>query len=216
MTTDLSSDFRQGSGVTVWTVGHSHHPLELFLARLREHDIELVVDVRSRPYARHAPHFDRPELEHSLARAGISYQWLGDKLGQRPEGERFYDADGHTLYDELLKEQWFMKAIGLLEHEAETRRIALVCLEEEPERCHRWALIGRLLADRGASVRHIRADRRVQSQQEVDYLAGAAQESLFGEEPVWRSPEPMRDMRSRRGPGAAGKRDDPVDAPFEP
>jgi uncharacterized protein (DUF488 family) len=175
--------------------------MELFLARLGENEIELVVDVRSRPYARHAPQFDRPELEHSLTADGISYQWLGDKLGQRPEGGHFYDPEGHTLYDELLKEQWFMKAIGLLEHEAETRRLAVICLEEEPERCHRWALIGKLLADRGASVRHIRADGRVQSQPEVDYLAGVAQQSLFGEERVWRSPEPMWDMRTRGGPG---------------
>ncbi len=205
-TPDLTSNYRQGTGVTVWTLGHSHHAITLFRARLRENDIELAVDVRSRPYSRHAPHFDRPELEHALTAGGISYQWLGDKLGQRPEGERFYDSEGYTLYDELLKEQWFMKAIGLLEHEAETRRIALVCLEEEPERCHRWALIGKLLADRGASVRHIRADGRVQSQQEVDYLMGIAQESLFGEERVWRSPEPMWDMRTRRG--ASDKDDD--------
>jgi len=204
MSADVTSAFRRGTGVTVWTLGHSHHASELFLARLREHEIEFVVDVRSRPYSRHAPQYDRPELEHTVSRAGISYQWLGDKLGQRPEGSRFYDAEGYTLFDELLKEQWFMKAIGLLEHEAETRRIALVCLEEEPERCHRWALIGRLLAERGASVRHIRADGRVQSQQEVDYRTGAAQESLFGDdERVWRSPEPMWDMRTRRGPGAS-------------
>ena len=213
---DLTSDFRRGTGVTVWTLGHSHHPAELFLERLREHGIEHVVDVRSRPYARHAPQYDRPELEHSLSRAGVSYQWLGDKLGQRPEGKRFYDAEGHTLYNELLKEQWFMKAVGLLEHEAETRRVALVCLEEEPERCHRWALIGRLLADRGANVRHIRSDGRVQSQQEVDYLAGVAQESLFGEERPWRSPEPMFDMRTRRGPGEAGEDDDDDFGPLGP
>lgn len=186
--------------MTLWTLGHSHHSSELFLTRLRENEIELAIDVRSRPYSRRAPQFDRPELEHALTAAGFSYQWLGDKLGQRPDGDRFYDGEGYTLYDELLKEQWFMKAIGLLEHEAEGRRIALVCLEEEPERCHRWALIGKLLAERGASVRHIRADGRVQSQQEVDYHAGVAQESLFDEERVWRSPEPMWDMQTRRGP----------------
>lgn len=202
MTTDydLRSDFLRGTGVTVWTLGHSHHPIELFLSRLRENDIERVVDVRSRPYARRAAQYNRPELETTLHDAGIGYAWLGDKLGQRPEGERFYDAEGYTLYDELLKEPWFMKAIGLLEHEAEEHRLALVCLEEEPERCHRWALIGKLLADRGASVIHIRRDGRLQSQQEVDYVAGRAQESLFGRSGVWRSPEPMWDMEARGGP----------------
>ena len=101
---ELRGEYRRGTGVTVWTLGHSHHPIELFIARLREHEIERVVDVRSRPYARRAPQFNRPEFEAALLAAGIQYAWLGDKLGQRPEGEGFYDAEGHTLYEELLKE----------------------------------------------------------------------------------------------------------------
>lgn len=211
---DLRADVPRGSAVTVWTLGHSHHPLELVLARLVEHDIRRVVDVRSRPYVRHAPHFNQPELEVSLPAAGLAYVWLGDKLGQRPEGDRFYDADGHTLYDELVKESWFMKAIGLLEHDAERDRVALLCLEEEPERCHRWALIGKLLRDRGARVLHVRRDGRIQSQGEVDYVAGVAQDSLFAEERVWRSPEPMWDMQTRSGPGLGGQDEGFDDSPF--
>jgi len=212
--TDLGGDVPRGTGVRVWTLGHSHHPLALVLERLAEQSIQCVVDVRSRPYARHASHFNRPELEASLPGAGLLYVWLGDKLGQRPAGDRFYDAEGYTLYDELLKEAWFMKAIGLLEHKAARERIALLCLEEEPERCHRWALIGKLLSDRGAQVLHVRRDGRVQSQQEIDYVAGVAQNSLFAEERVWRSPEPMWDMRTRSGPGDQAPEDDFDDSPY--
>lgn len=197
---DLRSDVPRGTGVKVWTLGHSHHPLELVLRRLAEHDIQRVVDVRSRPYVRRAPQYNPPELGTSLARGGVAYAWLGDKLGQRPEGDRFYDAQGYTLYGELLKEAWFMKAIGLLEHDAGQERVALLCLEEQPERCHRWALIGKLLSDRGAQVLHIRREGTVQSQQEVDYIAGVAQDSLFADERVWRSPESMWDMDTRSGP----------------
>jgi uncharacterized protein (DUF488 family) len=211
---DLRSDFPRGTAVTIWTLGHSHHPLELVLERLAEHDIQRVADVRSRPYARRASQYNREELEESLPRASVAYVWLGDKLGQRPEGERFYDADGHTLYEELLKEAWFMKAIGLLEHDAGRERIALLCLEEQPERCHRWALIGKLLSERGARVLHIRRDGNVQSQQQVDYVVGVAQDSLFAEDRVWRSPEPMWDMQTRGGPRIGDDDSDFDDSPF--
>ena len=198
---DLRAHYRRGSGVTVWTLGHSHDPIETTLLRLREKSIERVIDVRSRPYVRRAPQYDRPALHASLVGHGFEYEWLGDKLGQRPRGSQFYDVEGYTLYEELLKESWFMKAIGLVEHQAERQRIALLCLEEQPRRCHRWALIGKLLADRGANVIHLRRDAPEQSQQEVDYVAGLAQQSLFGDPRPWRSPEPMWDMTSRRGPG---------------
>lgn len=211
---DLRGDVPRGTAVSVWTLGHSHHPLELVLERLTDHEIQRVIDVRSKPYARRAVQYNRPELEVSLPHAGMTYEWLGDKLGQRPEGERFYDAEGHTLYDELLKEPWFMKAIGLLEHDADRERVALLCLEEQPERCHRWALIGKLLSSRGARVLHVRRDGNVQSQQEVDYIAGVAQASLFAEERVWRSPEPMWDMQARGGPGGDEHAIDFDDSPY--
>ena len=72
---------------TIYTVGHSNHPLEKFLALLSKHRIQLVVDVRSRPYSRFVPHFNRKALEETLRKEGIDYRFLGDKLGgKRPDG----------------------------------------------------------------------------------------------------------------------------------
>jgi uncharacterized protein (DUF488 family) len=197
---NLRADFPRGTGVTIWTIGHGQEALEPLVQRLLSHGVKRVVDVRSRPYSSWAEHFNGPELERTLPVAGLEYFWLGDKLGQRPAGERFYDADGYTLYDELLKEEWFMKAIGRLEHDADETPLALLCMEEAPERCHRWALIGTLLSRRGAQVLHIRRSGTVQSQQEVDYAEGVAQTTLFDEPQVWRSPEPMEDLATRGKP----------------
>jgi uncharacterized protein (DUF488 family) len=182
----------RGTGVTLKTLGHAHDPLERFINALKDHQIGLVIDVRSRPWIKRAQHFNREALDPALDEKGIDYLWLGEHLGQRPEGDQFYDGEGYALYEPISQEPWFLKAIGRVEYEAERRRLALVCLEEEPERCHRYHLLGRVLVERGAEVEHIRRDGRIESQSEVAQRLGEAQTSLLNElNEVWRSPEPM-------------------------
>lgn len=197
----------ESGDASLWTIGHATLPFDRYVELLREHDIELVIDVRSRPFFRWAEHYNRAELEPALRERQIEYAWRGELLGQRPHGDHFYDSEGHTLYDELVKQKWFMKAVGELEYEAGRRRTALTCLEEEPWRCHRYLLLGRVLVQRGNEVLHIRKDGRVQTQQDVATVRGEGQGALFGErEEVWRSPMPMR--------GGHGRRESPDD-PWE-
>lgn len=178
--------------VEVFTLGLANQPWDRVRERLSAVSVDKVIDVRSRPFARYAPQFDREELEGGLADAGIEYEWLGRHLGQRPDGAEFYDAAGHTLYDRVAAQPWFMKAIGRVEYEAERRTLVLICQEEEPERCHRWALIGKVLADRGVRILHLRKDGTIEEQARVDERSGVGQQSLLSEPGSWRSPEPMR------------------------
>lgn len=191
----MSLDAELPSGTeTIWTLGHASLPIDAYLRLLRGCQIDLVVDVRSRPFARWAEHFNGEQLEPALRDADINYWWRGELLGQRPAGADFYDAEGHTVYARLLEQKWFMKAIGELEHAAKSQRIALTCIEENPADCHRYLLLGRLLVQRGHEVLHIRKSGRVSRQQDVAMLRGEGQGALFGEpeEEVWRSPKPMR------------------------
>lgn len=177
---------------TVYTVGHSHDPEAQFLALLRQHGISLVVDVRSRPWIKRAQHFNREAIEPALRAVEIDYLWLGDHLGGRPDCDRFYDSEGYALYQPISEEPWFMKAIGQVEYEAERRAVALVCLEEEPERCHRYHLLGRALRARELEVCHLRRDGQIESQAAVAERLGEGQTSLLAGEPVWRSLTPQR------------------------
>jgi uncharacterized protein (DUF488 family) len=196
---DMQAPYERGSGVTVWTLGHAHHPFDYYVQLLGKHNIERVVDVRSVPYAKHAPHFNRDDFEHALSKRDIGYLYLGAYLGQRPSEARFYDDDGHTLYEELVKERWFLKAIGQVEHEAAQQRLALTCIESKPEECHRYHLLGKVLAERGAAVVHIHRDGSLETQQDVGQRLNEGQGALFDdEEPqVWRSPTRM--ARGYRG-----------------
>lgn len=151
---------------TVHTIGHSNHLIERFIALLREHGIETLVDVRSRPYSRWAPQFQKSRLSRSLTAASIAYVFLGDELGGRPEGREFYDAEGHVDYGRRAQAPDFQASVGRLIDVANQGPTAILCAEEDPGRCHRRLLVTPALQQRGLTVRHIRGDGRVQSDEE--------------------------------------------------
>jgi uncharacterized protein (DUF488 family) len=151
---------------SVLTVGHSNHSAEKFIGLLKGHGVEVVADVRSQPYSRHAPHFSARGIEAILSKSGIGRLFLGLELGGRPVGEEFYDADGRVDYARIERSLPFLDGIQRLEREIRERRIALLCSEEDPTWCHRRLLVGRVLVERGISVRHIRGDGSVQTEGE--------------------------------------------------
>jgi uncharacterized protein (DUF488 family) len=179
-----------------------------FIGLLRLHGIGAIVDVRSSPYAGYTPHFNRSALEAHMKTERIRYVFLGDVLGGRPEPDRFYDAEGHVLYGEVAVWERFRRGIERLLRGARSYRVALLCSEEDPTDCHRHLLIGRVLAESGIDVRHIRADGAVQTQAEV---SEAAQLAITGAQPRLfdqQEPEQWRSTRSvtRRGRPASSSR----------
>ena len=145
-------------GNVIFTIGHSRHPAAHFLELLVRHQIQIVVDVRSRPYSRFSPQFNKSQLEQAVTDHGLEYVFLGKALGGRPEGGELYSADGSLNYARRAVEQEFLAGIEEVLQLAEDKRVALMCAEEDPEKCHRWLLVGRTLAARGFSIVHIRGD----------------------------------------------------------
>jgi uncharacterized protein (DUF488 family) len=181
---------------TVWTVGHSNHDLERLLALVRGHEVGHLIDVRSHPYSRYAPHFNRDELQASIEECGIRYTFLGLALGGRPRREDQFDADGHALYDRMATEPAFSEAIDAILRGASERRIALLCSCGMPHECHRRLLVGKVLCDRGAELRHILPDGDVLSERSVQLRDDHAQDMLFGHDELpWRS---IRSVSPRR------------------
>lgn len=176
---------------TVWTIGHSNHPLERFLDLLEQHQITLLVDVRSSPYSRHASQFNKEAIRQPLQARAVGYLFLGDLLGGIPsvgrgnappgrredmempsqmagqEGGQFYDRQGYVLYDRLAQSPAFQQGVERLLGKVGASRVALMCGEEDPTDCHRRLLIGRVLGARRVRVMHIRGDGSVQSEEEI-------------------------------------------------
>ena len=146
----------------MFTIGHSNHPLDVFLALLRMHGIEAVADVRSAPYSRYNPHFSRKALAGTLEGEGIGYVFLGGELGGRPSDQSLYDADGRVRYDLVARTASFDDGIGRVLCLGCDRRVALMCAEKEPLDCHRTLLVARTLVERGVAVEHILADGGVE------------------------------------------------------
>ena len=97
------------TSVEILTIGHSNHSSERFIALLRGADVTAVADVRSAPYSRHAPQFNRDWLRDDLDRAGIAYVFLGRELGGRPAEREFY-ADGVADYERMAQAPAFVQA----------------------------------------------------------------------------------------------------------
>jgi uncharacterized protein (DUF488 family) len=185
------------ASVRLWTIGHGHQPATDFARLLLEQRIELAVDVRSVPGTRWAPQFNRPELQRLGREQGFRYLWIGRELGGIPEDASLYDEQGYVLYGPLAAQPSFGDALARLESLASEQRTALVCVEEEPERCHRHVLLARVLAEHGAEIRHIRGDGSIETDVDVNRRLGGGQESLFGsgDPRPWRSPQPMLERR---------------------
>ena len=161
----------------IFSIGHSNQSIEKFLWLLDSHKINVLVDVRSHPYSKYAPHFQKNSLSRELETSSFKYLFLGQELGGKPEEKNFYDAAGHVLYRELARSSLFLEGIQRLEHGVASYRVAIMCAEENPSRCHRRLLITPVLQERGIRVIHIRGDGRLEP--ESDLLEQEAQLTLF-------------------------------------
>ena len=121
---------------TIWTIGHGLAEIDKFLSNLQAHEIEVVVDIRSSPSSTRAPQFNRGELSRSLESESIRYVFMGAELGGRPPEESYYDQDGYVLYRRLAESKRFQRGLSQLERGAALQRVAVVCSESDPAKCH--------------------------------------------------------------------------------
>lgn len=150
----------------ILTIGHSNHGIEHFVALLYSHDASAVADVRSAPFSRYAPQFNKEALQESLRQAGIGYVFLGKELGARTSDRSCY-INGQVQYSLLARTELFRSGIDRLLRGAEDERIAVMCTEKDPLDCHRTLLVTRALVDAGVVVDHVLADGGLESNDEA-------------------------------------------------
>ena len=144
--------------MTVFTIGHSTHPIATFTALLRQHAISAAGDVRSMPFSRRNPQFNRHNLEAALRAENIAYIFLGKELGARSEDPACYQ-NGKVQYELMAQTPLFAAGIThLTDLIAQGQRLAILCAEKEPLMCHRTILVARHLQERGIHVMHIHGD----------------------------------------------------------
>lgn len=140
----------------IYTIGYGSRQVGELIALLQGYRIAYLLDIRSKPFSKFNPDFNRPALEAHLAGTGIKYVYMGDTLGGRPDLASCYTPDGKVDYASLREKDFYRRGIQRLRDAwQQGRRVALMCSEARPEMCHRSKLIGETLAGEGIEVAHI-------------------------------------------------------------
>ena len=142
----------------VFTIGHSTRTLDELIELLRHHGVEELVDVRTIPASRRVPHFAKASLERALPQQGIAYRHVPELGGLRKPKPDSINTGWRNVsfrgYADYMQDEAFWSALAGLEGLAAERRVAVMCAEAVPWRCHR-SLIADALTARGHEVRHI-------------------------------------------------------------
>lgn len=150
----------------IFTIGHSNLDISDFINLLLANKIELVVDVRSAPYSKLYPHFNRNPLEVSLTKNFIKYIFLGDSVGGRSNNLKDF-SKGRVVYKKIAEREEYVSSINMIIQNSSKYRIVLMCSEKEPLECHRTLLISRSIETHRVKILHIHRDGQIESQSEA-------------------------------------------------
>lgn len=145
----------------IFTIGHSTHPLEEFVAMLKSNDVRRLVDIRTVPRSRHNPQFEQTVLSKSLPENGIEYVYMSELGGLRPRVKDSINLGWRNQsfrnYADYMQTDEFVKGIEKLIELAKGASTVIMCAEAVPWRCHR-SLVGDALLVRGMDVRDIMSE----------------------------------------------------------
>lgn len=140
-----------GSKRTIWTIGHSTHPLEEFVEWLKAHKIEAVVDIRRYPGSRKYPHFNKDSMEQSLPKNDILYfhfEKLGGRRKAKPDSvNQVWRHPSFRGYADYMETAEFKTTVEELKAIASEKRTAIMCSEAVWWSCHRAMISDYLKAD---------------------------------------------------------------------
>jgi uncharacterized protein (DUF488 family) len=138
----------------IYSIGYASFSMSDFLKALSSHRIDVVADVRSQPYSRFKPEFNRENLISILKDNNIGYAFLGDQCGARIGIPECYIA-GKIDFNRVRQSGEFQRGLRRLQKAMENYRIAIMCAERDPINCHRTILICRSLRSEHVVIKHI-------------------------------------------------------------
>jgi uncharacterized protein (DUF488 family) len=149
---------RSKPSVLVLTIGHSTRTIEQFIHLVQAHEVKCLVDVRTVPRSRHNPQFSQDALRRSLEQTGIDYVHMAGLGGLRHTTKSSPNTGWRNSsfrgFADYMQSPEFERALEELVQLTEDGRVALMCAEAVPWRCHR-SLIADALLVRGFRTEHI-------------------------------------------------------------
>lgn len=157
-----------GGCVMLFTIGHSTHLFSRFAELLRCHGITAIADVRSAPYSRYNPQYNREALKAALESVGIAYSHLGEQLGAHRKEPESFTPEGALDFGLTAQTASFREGIQRLKTGLQKYSIAMMCAEQDPLTCHRNLLISRFLREEVTDLSHIRGDGQIETQEALE------------------------------------------------
>jgi hypothetical protein len=142
--------------MTIYTVGHSNHTADTFGGLLRLHHITAIADVRSAPYSRFAPQFNKDALGQLFGKQGVAYVFLGNQLGARPNDPPCY-RNGAIDFARLCLTDYFQEGLERVRKGAGRFNVALMIL------------VCRHLRDKRTAIKHILEDGKLEDNRDSEW-----------------------------------------------
>lgn len=153
----------------IYTIGCSSYDVEYLIRRLKQNRINVIVDVRSVPYSKHTPQYNADVLKKVLKQNQILYMDFSKEFGARREEKEVY-VNNRVSFERVMNLPIFGKGVERIKKGVESKyRIALMCTEKDPEKCHRFSLVARGI-EKKANIysMHILADGSAVSKESIE------------------------------------------------
>ncbi len=141
----------------LYSIGHGNKTIDEFIAELNKFKIEYLIDIRSKPYSKFYPWFNKTALKYAIKKTRkIVYGYMGDTIGGLPDKKYLCYTNDKVDYNKLAKMDFFQNGLQrLVKANEQGYRTCIMCSEGDPSMCHRTKLIGVELQKQGIEIQHI-------------------------------------------------------------
>lgn len=152
----------------LYTIGYGNRTLENFISLLEKNNIKILVDVRTTPFSRFRPQFNKLSITRQLLDRDIQYIHKGAELGGKLADTENVIYEVYNIYQERRKSIQYLQGISFLEQGLELgHKMAIMCCELDYKNCHRYSLVREDISNRGWEVLHIDKNGELQNHKEL-------------------------------------------------
>ncbi|MGO0979405.1 DUF488 domain-containing protein [Clostridioides difficile] len=153
----------------IFAIGHSNYPYDKLINMIKKYDINCVVGIRETPYSKYNIQYNKEAFNESLRNSGFLYIYMGKEFGAKRTNKDVYTQEGYADFEKVAKEDIFLNGIERLKKGCQMGyRIVLLGAMQEPIRCHRSILVGKVLNKEGFDVKYIMHEGNLAYQEDIE------------------------------------------------
>ncbi|MBT2156594.1 DUF488 domain-containing protein [Clostridioides difficile] len=152
----------------IFAIGHSNYPYDKLINMIKKYDINCVVDIRETPYSKYNIQYNKEAFNESLRNSGFLYIYMGKEFGAKRTNKDVYTQEGYADFEKVAKKIFFKRNRKIKKGCQMGYRIVLLGAMQEPIRCHRSILVGKVLNKEGFDVKYIMHEGNLAYQEDIE------------------------------------------------